>query len=149
MTIMYKIINNYWMRLSKISWFASGELAETNNRSARQWLSLCTDLPPLRKNLRRGICDSLLLIVYGGHVIVPGMRAKWFDWLLLVDHTASWKWGILIGFRACHQNIDHIHRQLHACSFSDPGISPEKRKESEIFIERFFSRTKKLKALKR
>ena len=34
---MYKIINNYWMRLSKISWFASGESAEANNWSARQW----------------------------------------------------------------------------------------------------------------
>ena len=34
---MYKIINNYWMKLSKISWFASGESAEANNWSARQW----------------------------------------------------------------------------------------------------------------
>ena len=48
--------------------------------------SMCTDLPPLRKNQRRGVCDSLLLIMYGGHVIVPGICAKLFDWLLLVDH---------------------------------------------------------------
>ena len=26
----------------------------------------------------------------------------------------------------------HIHTQLHACSFSDPGISPEKSKETEL-----------------
>ena len=47
--------------------------------------SLCTDLggpppppplslPPLMKNRRRprGVCDSALLIVYGGHVFFPG-----------------------------------------------------------------------------
>ena len=38
--------------------------------------SLCTDLPPLRKNRRRGICDSLSLIVYGDHVIVPGIYVQ-------------------------------------------------------------------------
>ena len=43
----------------------------------------------------------------------------------------------------------HIHRQpyVHACNYSDPGIS-EKRKETKIFIERFFSHIKKLKASK-
>ena len=29
--------------------------------------------PPLSENRRRGVCDSPLLIVYGGHVIFPGM----------------------------------------------------------------------------
>ena len=33
----YKIINNYWRRLSKISWFVCGEQAEANNWSARHW----------------------------------------------------------------------------------------------------------------
>ena len=40
----------------------------------------------VRKNRRRGFCDSPLLIVYGGHVIIPGMCGKGFDWLVLVDH---------------------------------------------------------------
>ena len=53
--------------------------------------------------------------------------------------TTSCKWEILIGFRARRQNIAYSI----VCSYSDPGIS-EKRKETEIFIERFFSRTKKL-----
>ena len=51
------------MGLSKISWFASGESAEANND--------LRDIDSLRKNRRRGVCDSLLLILYGGHVIVP------------------------------------------------------------------------------
>ena len=38
--------------------------------------SLCTNPPPLKKNRRRGLCDSALLIVYGGHVIFPGMCGK-------------------------------------------------------------------------
>ena len=54
--------------LSKISWFASGESAEANND--------LRDIDSLRKNRRRGVCDSLLLILYGGHVIVPGISAK-------------------------------------------------------------------------
>ena len=32
--------------------------------------------PLLSKNRRRGICDSPLVIVYGGHVIFPGICGK-------------------------------------------------------------------------
>ena len=47
----------------------------------------CAQAPPLlSKNQRRGVCDSPLVIVYGGHVIFPGICGKWFDWLLFVDH---------------------------------------------------------------
>ena len=47
----------------------------------------CVQAPPLlSKNQRRGVCDSPLVIVYGGHVIFPGICGKWFDWLLFVDH---------------------------------------------------------------
>ena len=41
--------------------------------------------PLLSKNQRRGVCDSPLVIVYGGHLIFP-VCGKWFDWLLFVDH---------------------------------------------------------------
>ena len=46
----------------------------------------CGQVPPLlSKNQRRGVCDSPLVIVYGGHLIFP-VCGKWFDWLLSVDH---------------------------------------------------------------
>ena len=32
--------------------------------------------PLLSKNQRRGVCDSPLVIVYGGHVIFPGICGK-------------------------------------------------------------------------
>ena len=37
----------------------------------------CVQAPPLlSKNQRRGVCDSPLVIVYGGHVIFPGICGK-------------------------------------------------------------------------
>ena len=37
----------------------------------------CGQVPPLlSKNQRRGVCDSPLVIVYGGHVIFPGICGK-------------------------------------------------------------------------
>ena len=37
----------------------------------------CGQVPPLlSKNQRRGVCDSPLVIVYGGQVIFPGICGK-------------------------------------------------------------------------
>ena len=96
-------------------------------------LSLCADPPsPQEKSGKGRLWFTVVNRVWRPRDFSRNVW-KWFDWLLVVDHYS------MIGFRARRQNI----ACSIVCSYSDPGIS-EKRKETEIFIERFFSRTKKL-----
>ena len=66
--------------------------------------SLCTDPPPpppYRKNQRRGVCDSPLLIVSVGYVI---FQKLWkIIWLAITRESLHHKWRILIGFRVSRQ----------------------------------------------
>ena len=57
--------------------------------------------------------------MYGGHVIIPGMCGKGFDWLLLVDHFIIMQirdFGWLQGLSSKHTSQPknhHIHGQIH------------------------------------
>ena len=100
----------------------------------RRNLARVTDPPPpsLRKNRRRGVCDSPSLIVYGGHVIFRGMCGKWFDWLLLVDHENKRIWfavGPVVKTWAANQKIITFTDNYTHVAFQIQGF---RRKEKKL-----------------
>ena len=65
-----KIVVKYYMYVLK-------QIVYNHARVSRDVHVACVQTPPLlSKNQRKGVCDSPLLIVYGGHVIFPGICGK-------------------------------------------------------------------------